>query len=45
MAVELKKKLEELLQEEQLNDVNGGLPPSYIQERDGNVHPSSSMPV
>ena len=45
MAEELKKKNEEQLKDEQLDEVNGGHPPGILQEGDANVHPDSIMPV
>ena len=45
MAEDLKKKQEEQLQEEQLDEVNGGIPQGLIQEGDAGVHLDPRMPV
>ena len=45
MAEDLKKKQDEQLQEEQLDEVTGGIPQGLIQEGDAGVHLDPSMPV
>ena len=44
MAEDLKKKQEQL-KDEQLDEVNGGIPQSLIQEGDAGVHLDPRMPV
>ena len=45
MAEEKIKQSDEQLQEEQLDEVNGGIPQGLIQEGDAGVHLDPRMPV
>ena len=45
MAEDLKKKQPEQLQEEQLDDVNGGIAPGVLQNQEGNLNINPGMPI